>query len=210
MKTLARVGVLVVALVALAPQLLPLPGTFLVVDDVPQQADTAVVLDAVGTGALDGAEQWRQAGLVRDVVVVEAPVKTHGLIAYWSDFVAWGIAPPARTPSERLRVVRSTSGQPADQARAALPALQALGAHSMLAPGGGIGSRVAQRELASVLEPAGIRVSMARMAPPRYDAARWYEVAEGRRAVLDLWLQLLVPYVAGGGSQPSEENVASR
>jgi hypothetical protein len=210
MKTLARAGLLVVALVALAPQLLPLPGTFLVVDDVPRQADAALVLDAVGTGALEGAEQWRQAGLVRDVVVVEAPVKTHGLIAHWSDFVAWGMAPPARTPSDRLRVVRAASGQPADQARAAVPALQALGARTALAPGGGMGSRVTQRELAAVLEPAGVQVHLARMAPPRYDAGRWYEAAEGRRAVLDLWLQLLVPYVAGGDSQPSDSSVTSR
>jgi hypothetical protein len=57
-----------------------------------------------------------------------------------------------------------------------------------------------QRELSAVLEPAGMRLRLARMAPPRYDAARWYEAAEGRRAVLDLWLQLLVPYLAAGGS----------
>jgi hypothetical protein len=192
--------VLALVVVALAPQLLPLPGTFLVIDDQPTQADVALVLDAVGTGALEGAERWRQQGLVRDIVVVEAPVRTHALTAYWSDFVEWGLAQRASTPRERLKVVRAPGGQPSEQARAALPALRELGATSVLAPGGGIGSRVMQRELNAVLEPAGMRLRLARMAPPRYDAGRWYEAAEGRRAVLDLWLQLLVPYLAAGGS----------
>ena len=31
-------------------------------------------------------------------VIVEAPVKTHALVAYWSDFVRWGLAAPAATP----------------------------------------------------------------------------------------------------------------
>jgi hypothetical protein len=200
LKTVLRFGVLALVLVALAPQLLPLPGTFLVIDDQPTRADVALVLDAVGTGALEGAERWRQQGLVRDIVVVEAPVRTHALTAYWSDFVEWGLAPAASTPRERLKVVRAQGGQPSEQARAALPALRELGATSVLAPGGGIGSRVMHRELNTALGPAGVAVRLARMAPPRYDAGRWYELAEGRRAVLDLWLQLLVPYLAAGGS----------
>jgi hypothetical protein len=198
LKNIARLAVLILAAVALAPQLLPLPGTFLVVDEAPTQADAALVLDATATGALEGAERWRQMGLVREVVVVEAPVRTHALVAYWSDFVDWKLAPPASTPREHLRVVRAPSGQASDQARAALPALREIGARTVLAPGGGIGSRLVQRELSAVLEPAGMRVRLTRMAPPRYDPARWYEAAEGRRAVLDLWLQMLVPYLAAG------------
>jgi hypothetical protein len=197
-KSVARLALVLLVLVALAPQLRPLPGTLLVVDEQASQADVALVLDAVGTGALEGAERWRQAGLVFNIVAVEAPVRTHALTAYWTDFVAWGAAPKPSTPADRLHVVRAASGQPADQARAALPALRQLGARSVLAPGGGIGSRLIARELASVLEPAGMQVRLARMAPPRFDPARWYEAAEGRRAVLDQWLQLLVPYLAGG------------
>jgi hypothetical protein len=193
-----RLVVVIIAIVVSAPLWLPLPGTLLVVDEEPVQADVALVLDAVGTGALEGAERWRQTGLVRDVVVVEAPVRTHALTTYWSELVEKGIAPPATTPFERLRIARAPTGQPADQARAALPTLRELGAHSVLAPGGGIGSRLTLRELRSVLEPAGMDVRLARMAPPRYDPGRWFEAPEGRRAVLDLWLQFVFPYLAGG------------
>jgi hypothetical protein len=198
-KMLARLALVVAVAIAAAPQLLPLPGSLLVVEDQPAPSDAALVLDALGAETLSGAERWRQAGLVRDIVVVEAPVRTHALVAYWSDFVAWGLAAPAETPPERLHIVRASSGQPGAQARAALPALRDLGATTVLAPGGGLGSRLTQRELSGVLEPAGMRVRLARMGPPRYDPARWFEVAEGRRAVLDQWLQLLAPYLAAGG-----------
>ena len=73
---------------------------------------------------------WREQGLVRDLVVVEAPVKTHALVAYWSDFVRWGLVPPPQTPCRA----------PAGGARAVdpgwrasprgVPAFEALGAHT--------------------------------------------------------------------------------
>src|SRR5215207_6578011 len=106
-KGVLRVGLVVLVLALSAPQWLPLPGTLLVVDEQPTQADAALVLDGVGTGALEGAERWREAGLVRDVVVVEAPVKTHALVTYWSDLVKQGLAKSSTTPSDRLRVVRA-------------------------------------------------------------------------------------------------------
>jgi hypothetical protein len=201
--TVVRLVVLVVVVGALAlaaPLWLPLLGTGLAVSDPMAPADVALVLEGTGTGAVPAAEAWRLQGLVRDVVIVEAPVKTHALVAYWSDFVRLGLAPPAPTPAEYLRVVRAPSTQGGQQAQAALPALQADGAHSVVVVGGGgIGSRVVERQLSDVLQPAGIGLRMVAYGngTSGRDPARWYQNAEDRRAVLDTWLQLLVPYLSG-------------
>jgi hypothetical protein len=175
-------------------------GTALAVSDPTAPADVALVLEGTGSGAVPAAEAWRQQGLVHDVVIVEAPVKTHALVAYWSDFVRWGLAEPSTTPAEHLRIVRALSTQAGQQASAALPALEADGARSVLVLGaGGIGSRVVERQLGQVLQPDGISL---RMVPygsgsTGRDPANWYRNAEDRRAVLDSWLQLLVPYLSG-------------
>jgi hypothetical protein len=194
-------GTLVVLCAAALATTLWLPwfGTALAVDDPPRTADVALVLEGTGLTAPAEAEAWRQQGLVRDVVIVEAPVKTHALTAYWSDFVRWGLAAPSPTPPEHLQVVRAPSTQAAEQARAALAALEVDSARAVLVPGGGgIGSRVVARELNSVLEPRGISLRMVRYGPPSgRDPAHWYQNAEDRRAVLDSWLQLLVPPLSG-------------
>jgi hypothetical protein len=189
-------GVLALA----APLWLPQLGTALAVSDQVAPADVALVLEGTGSTAVPAAEVWRQQGLVHDVVIVEAPVRTHALEAYWSDFVRWGLADPSPTPADHLRVVRAPSTQAGQQADAALPALQADAAQSVLVlGGGGIGSRVVERQLSEVLQPVGISL---RMVPygggtTGRDPARWYQNAEDRRAVLDSWLQLLVPYLSG-------------
>src|SRR5260370_446455 len=145
MRLVALLGTVAIVVLA-APVWLPLFGTGLAVDDSLQPADVALVLEGTGTGALDAVEAWRRQGDVRDVVVVEAPIKTHALVAYWTDFVRWGLAPVAPTPPEHLRVARSPSTQAAEQARAALPAMQEFGSKSALvAGGGGIGSRLGGR-----------------------------------------------------------------
>jgi hypothetical protein len=189
---------LVLLLVVLAvPLWLPLLGTSLAVADEPQPADAALVLEGTGRSALDIADGWRRAGLVRDVVIVEAPVRTHALEAYWSDFVAWGLAEPAPTPADARAVVRAPSTQTGQQAQAARPALAARGARTVLVPGGGgIGSRLVARDLEAVLGPAGITARLVRVGDGR-PAARWYQNADDRRAVLDSWLQLLVPGLSG-------------
>jgi hypothetical protein len=189
-------AVLVAALVA-SRLWLPLLGTLMVVDEPATPAAAALILDGSNPLALDGAEAWRQAGLVQEVVVVEGPIKTHALVAYWSDFVAWGLARPSPTPPDHLHVVRTDGLNPASQARAALPTLSALGARSVLTPGGWLGSRLARRQLESVLAPAGVSVRLSRLPvlnPPERDAAHWYQDADERRAVLDLWVQWLVPF----------------
>jgi len=195
------VAVVVVGIFGLAtPLWLPLLGTGLAASDAPNPGDVALVLEGTGRDAVAVAESWRQQGLVHDVVIVEAPVKTHALVAYWSDFVRWGLADPAPTPAEHLRVVRAPSTQAGQQAQAALPALQLDAAKSVLVVGGGgIGSRVVERQLNEVLQPASIDVRMVAYAssPPGRDPAHWYQNAEDRRAVLDSWLQLLVPYLSG-------------
>ena len=189
---------LTLALVVLAlPVWLPLFGTTLAVDEPIQLADVALVLEGTARDATDAAELWRQQGIVRDVVIVEAPVKTHALVAYWSDFVRWGLAPQPTTPAEHLQVARSPSTQPAQQARAALSAMQRDGAQRVLVPGGGgIGSRLVERELVAVLGPLGIDVRLVRYRDDGRDPARWYQNADDRRAVLDSWLQLGVPFLS--------------
>jgi len=185
------VGVLAV------PLWLPQLGTLLAVDDGLQPADAALVLEGTGTDATDAVESWRRQGIVRDVVIVEAPVKTHALVAYWSDFVRWGLAAPAATPPDHLSLVRASSTQAAQQASAALPALQSRAARSVLvAGGGGIGSRLVEGELGSVFGPAGISVRMVRYGAAGRDPGHWYQNAEDRRAVLDTWLQVLVPFLS--------------
>ena len=181
------------------PLWLPWFGSALSVSESLEPADVALVLEGTGATATDAAEQWRQRGLVRDVIIVEAPVKTHALVAYWSDFVRLGLAEPAPTRAEHLRIVRASSTQASEQARAALPALQADAARTVLVVGaGGIGSRLVERGLASALEPAGISVRMVSYgAGPGRDPARWFQNAEDRRAVLDGWLELLVPFLSG-------------
>ena len=188
-----------IALVVLAlPLWLPLFGTALAVDDAVQPAEVALVLEGTAKDATDAAETWRQQGVVREVVIVEAPVKTHALVAYWSDFVRWGLAPPAATPTEHLQIVRAPSTQAAQQAHAALAAVQRTAARRLLVPGGGgIGSRLVERELLSVFGPLGIDVRLVRYRDGSRDPARWYENADDRRAVLDSWLQLLVPFLSG-------------
>jgi hypothetical protein len=187
------------------PAWLPLFGTGLTVQDALQSGDTALVLEGSGKEALDAVEAWRQQGVVRNVVVVEAPIKTHALVAYWSDFVRRGVASGAPTPSENVLVVRAPSTQAAQQAEAALPALLQLQASMILVPGGGgIGSRVVARELDSVLSRQGMHVRLVVYADAGRDPARWWQNGDDRRAVLDGWLQLLVPalsgYEAGAGS----------
>jgi hypothetical protein len=192
--------IVVIVVVLAAPLWLPLLGTALAVSDPLVPADVALVLEGTGSAAVPAAEAWRQQGVVRDVVIVEAPVKTHALVAYWSDFVRWGLAEPAPTPADHLRIVRAPSTQAGQQAEAALPALQADAARSVLVVGGGgIGSRVVERQLAEVLQPAGIglRVVAYTGGAASRDPAHWYQNAEDRRAVLDSWLQLLVPYLSG-------------
>ena len=192
------VGLLVALVVLVTPLWLPALGSGLAVDDALQPADAALVLEGTGKEALDVVEGWRQQGIVRDVVIVEAPVKTHALVAYWSDFVRWGLAPPATTPTEHLQIVRAPSTQAAEQARAALAAVQRTSARRVLVPGGGgIGSRLVERELLSVFGPLGIDVRLVRYRDDSRDPARWYQNADDRRAVLDSWLQLLVPFLSG-------------
>lgn len=183
--------------VALTPLWLPLPGTLLVGEDPPAPADAVLVLDGSGAQAVEGAELWRQQGMVHEVVLVEAPVKTHALVAYWSDFVAWGVAPPSPTPPGYLRLVRADSAEPAAQARAAIEPLHELGIHSVLVPNGGIGSRLSQRDVGGTLGPAGITVRVVPFGPPARDPARWYANAEDRRAVLDLWVGLMLSELGG-------------
>ena len=187
-------GVVVLAL----PLWLPIFGTALAVDDPLQPADVALVLEGTGKEATDIVEVWRTHGLVRDVVIVEAPIQTHALVAYWSDFVRWGLAPPPTTPPDHLQVVRAPSTQAAEQAHAALAALQKDAARHVLVPGGGgIGSRLVERELVSVLGQVGMDVRLVRYGEAGRDPAHWYENADDRRAVLDSWLQLLVPFLSG-------------
>jgi hypothetical protein len=189
--------VVVIGILLATPLWLPLFGTLLAVDDGLQPGDAALVLEGTGTDATNVAEQWRTQGLVRDVVIVEAPVKTHALVAYWSDFVRWGLASAAPTPPDHLRVVRASSTQAEQQVMAALPALQAANARLVLvAGGGGIGSRLVERQIVSVLGPAGIDVRMVRYGTALRDPGHWYQNAEDRRAVLDSWLQLLVPFLS--------------
>jgi len=192
------VVILVLALGAAIPLWLPTLGTALTEDDPSTPADAALVLEGTGATATSVAESWRQQGLVKDVVIVEAPVKTHALVAYWSDFVRWGLAPPSPTPAEYLRVVRAPSTQAGQQATAALPALEDTRAHSVLVlGGGGIGSRLVERQVSEVLQPAGIDARIVRYGDGDRDPAHWYQNAEDRRAVLDGWLQVLVPYLSG-------------
>jgi hypothetical protein len=178
-----------------APLWLPLLGTTLAIEDPLKPADAALVLEGTGASATDAAEAWRQQGLVHDVVIVEAPVKTHALTAYWSDFVRWGLAAPSPTPAEHLRIVRAPSTQAGQQAQAALPALQADDGHAVLVlGGGGIGSRLVQQQLAAVFQPAGISLYMVRYGSEMTrEPAGWFRNAEDRRAVMDSWLQLIVP-----------------
>jgi hypothetical protein len=198
----ARIVLGIVVLIALcalaAPKWLPSLGTSLTEDNPLNPADTALVLEGTGATATSVAEAWRQQGLVQTVVIVEAPVKTHGLVAYWSDFVSWGLAPPSATPAEFLRVVRAPSTQAGEQATAALAALQADRARTVLVlGGGGIGSRLVERQLAEVLKPAGITPTIVAYGSGGRDPAHWYQNAEDRRAVLDGWLQALLPYLSG-------------
>jgi hypothetical protein len=185
-------------MVVAAPLWLPLPGLLLVDTEPVVAADAVLLLDGTGPRGIDGVEGWRQTGLVRTVVIVEAPVKTHLLVAYWSDFVQWGLARPSPTPGEFLHVVRADSPRAAEQARAALPVLQDLGVRSVLVPGGGLGSRVVRREVTRVLSPAGISAHVVSMAPPERDAGQWYLDADDRRNVLSLWLELALPTLSEG------------
>jgi hypothetical protein len=191
-------GVLALGLVVLAaPLWLPGLGTSLAVDDGLQPGDVALVLEGTGTDAPDAAEGWRLHGIVREVVIVEAPVRTHALVAYWSDFVRWGLAAPATTPRDHLTIVRARSTQAGEQAEAALPALQADAARQVLVVGGGgIGSGLVKRELMSVLGAAGISVRMVRYGAAGREPGRWYQNADDRRAVLDTWLQVLLPFLS--------------
>ena len=196
--------VLIVGSAVLAlPLWLPLLGTALAVQDTLEAGDVALVLEGTGRDTLETAEAWRQQGIIRDVVVVEAPVKTHALVAYWSDFVRWGLAEQPVTPVEHLRVVRAPSTQAGKQAEAALPALEQVGARAVLvAGGGGIGSRLVEQQLMAVFGPRGLKVRMVRSGGTDREAGRWYQNAEDRRAVLDSWLQLLVPFLGGYDAGP--------
>ena len=185
------------AIVLLTPMWLPWLGTSLAIDEPIVQSDAALVMEGTGTDAMNAAEGWRQAGIVRDVVIVEAPIKTHALVTYWSDLVLAGVAQASPTPLEHLRVVRAPATNSAEQARAALPALEQLGARSLLLPGGGgIGTRVVERDVRSVFEAHGIAARLVVFGPSNRSAAEWYRNADDRRAVLDSWLQLLVPYLS--------------
>jgi hypothetical protein len=199
--TVSRWGIVLLALllvVLCTPLWLPLFGTSLAVSEAVQTADAALVLEGTGRDALDTAEAWRQQGVVRNVVVVEAPIKTHALVAYWSDFVRWGVAAPSPTPAAYLRVVRAPTTQAAQQARAALAALTDFGDASVIVPGGGgIGSRLVARELDSVFGPRGISAHLVSSGLGNRDPGRWWQNADDRRAVLDSWLQLLVPALNG-------------
>jgi hypothetical protein len=201
LSRLGKIGALglVLAVVVLGLRLsLPIFGTALTVDDPIETADVALVLEGTGKDAPDVAEMWRTQGLVHDVVIVEAPVKTHALVAYWSDFVRWGLAASPPTPADHLQVVRAPSTQAAEQAQAALAAVQRDAARRVLIPGGGgIGSRLVERELVSIFGPAGIDIRLVRYGQAGRDPANWYQNADDRRAVLDSWLQLLVPFLSG-------------
>ena len=183
-------------LVALTSQFwIPFLGLALVDTDPLAPADAVLVVDGSGVRSMDVAEEWRQQGIVQTVVIVEAPLETHALVTYWTDLVRAGLARPSPTPPEFLRVVRSDQSGPAAQARAALPALQQVNARSVIAMGGGLGSRLTRREIGGVLQPQGISLRVVAPGPPPHDPARWYAYADDRRRVLGLWLQLLIPFL---------------
>jgi hypothetical protein len=58
---------------------------------------------------------------------------------------------------------------------------------------------VVERQLGEVWQPAGISLRMVAYSNRGRgrDPAHWYANAEDRRAVLDTWLQVLVPYLSG-------------
>ena len=62
--------------------------------------------------------------------------------------------------------------------------------------GGGIGSRLVERELVGVFQTAGIEVRLVSYGDKPSDVGHWYQNAFDRRAVLDSWLQLLVPFLS--------------
>ncbi len=204
MRWLGWLALTIVLLAATSGLWLPLPGTLLAETDLPSPADVALVLDGISSNAMDGAEEWRRAGLVQRVVIVEAPARTHALTTYWTDLLGRGLARPSPTPPDRLSVVRASRLAAGSQAEAVLPELKALGARTVLVPSGGLGSRLARRELNRVLGPEGITAHVVRVAPPLREPARWYENAFDRRAVLGNWIQLVVP-VLGDGDQGAGE-----
>ncbi len=63
--------------------------------------------------------------------------------------------------------------------------------------GGGIGSRLVEQQVAEVLNPAGINSTIVSYGGGGRDAGHWYQNADDRRAVLDGWLQALMPYLSG-------------
>ena len=195
-RLVAVILVCVVAVVA-APAWLPSFGSALAEDDPLQPADVALVLEGTGATATSVAETWRQQGLVHDVVVVKAPVKTHALVAYWRPSNgAWRRHRPRPRPTCASCARRRH--KPGEQATAAMPALEADAARSVLVlGGGGIGSRLVERQISDVLRPASISTRIVGYGDGGRDPAHWYQNAEDRRAVLDGWLQVLVPYLSG-------------
>ncbi len=200
-RFLAVLAVTCVAVAFATPLWLPLLGVALV-DEVPlAPADVALVLDGSGPTAMDDAEAWRQQGLVRDVVIVQAPLRSHALTTYWSLLRDEGLAHPSPTPPEHLSVATSASEAPSAQAQAAQAMLQQRRARSVLIPAGGLTSRLRRREVSSVLAPIGIEVRMSSVRPAAREPARWYVNADDRRTVLTTSLQLLFPFLSGPGSE---------
>src|SRR5207244_11893838 len=103
MKRFVRLLVALSVVLITTPLWLPLFGTALAVENPLELSDVALVLEGTGKDAPDAAEAWRRQGIVRDVVIVEAPIKTHALEAYWSDLVRLGVAGHHPTPTAPVR-----------------------------------------------------------------------------------------------------------
>lgn len=203
MRALLKLLAFAVLVLVLSPLWLPLAGLALVDVEAVETADAILVVHGAGPTAVERAEDARRAGTARWVVIVEGPVRTHAWTTYWTELVRLGLAQPAPTPPELLRIVRADSEQPAAQARAALPALQELGVRSVLVPAGGLSSRLVGRDVRAVLGPAGIGVRVVQYAPPEREPGRWFFNADDRRYVLSSWLQLVVPGLSGEEPQLS-------
>jgi hypothetical protein len=198
LQSFIGLGLLVAVISASSSWWLTLPGVALVDVEPLVPADAAVVLEGSGLHALERAEEWRQLGIVRRIVMIEAPIKTHALVTYWSDLVNEGMALPAPVPAAALTMVKSPRAGVRTQLEAAVPALRATGSRSILVLSGAMGSRLTRREVQAALGGSGFEYTLVLAEPPERPPSAWYQDADDRRHVLGAWLQLLIPFLSNG------------
>jgi uncharacterized SAM-binding protein YcdF (DUF218 family) len=170
-------------------------GTLLIAAEPPQPSDVIVVLAGNSPDRLLRAEELRQQGLAKLVLVSNERVHTHGLETTWLDLYHAGVSAPD-LPPESLIVLDPPPESTIDEARRAADVVSSRGLHSALLVTDAFHSRRASLLFAAAFAHRGLSVRST-PADDYLDLPNWWSHPVAGRRVAEEWTKLAVYLVQG-------------